>query len=396
MVQSNVDRVRGFIAPRLRLGIYSRSIPRNLASNRIELLNAKDLGKNLPEIAIKPYFHPKWFLSYEQCAKNGGYKIIFGRYFWTHKSLRYFDFKNSIFGGIPSSIHNSSICLIKRVSYFPETISDNNISKYTFTVKRNKMNDFDLENGFAFNFSGANLFQHFVQDCLPILAASKKFLGQNPHIPILLPKFLGDSKIREHYIEALGIRNEVIETNFTKISIRNLFYWNFEPRPLKYILPDSFYKILQNEMSYLYKGRKSEKLVLVTRKEKFRNFANEQDVIKTCKFIAQKLKLDLVVIDSSTANFKDWKTQIPAAKIIIGMHGGALFNLIFAKPGTQLFEFVPMIGTDSTINTFAKLGVRVITVPIESSKDQLDPITIPASMFEEIYNISNIDLAFPS
>jgi hypothetical protein len=348
--------------------------------------------QSLPEPLIyqKPYFHPIWISELEKCTKNGGYKRFYRRNYWSHNELKYFDFKTGIFGGIPNLINLSSICSIKNINYFPEMIEPNNTSKYTFKVRKNRTKKSDLVSGFAFNFSGSNNFQHFIQDCFPILAASKEFLIKNPEIPILIPEFQGESKVRSRMLEILGIKNKIIETNFDYISIDQLYFWNFEPYPAKYSLPDIFYSLLQSELNYVYSKKKNSKLILITRRENYRNFANEDEIIRNCEIISKKLGLELVVINSAEASFEDWARQLPEAKVVIGMHGGALFNLIFTKPGTLLFEFVSTFGTDSVINTLPKLGIRVVPVPIQFIKNQKSSIQIPSEVFDEILKIVSL------
>ena len=343
--------------------------------------------QSLQPVAIEPYFHPEWLSGLKKCRKNGGYKSFCGRHYWSHNSIPYFNIANKIYGGIPNLTTSASIKILKEIDYFPEAIEGNNVSKFTFSIKKNRTRKFEIESGFAFNLSGANLFQHFIQDCLPILAASKEFLNSNPDLSILMPKFTYGSNIRDSILKSLNIYNKIVETNSDSISIRNLYYWHFEPFPAKYSLPDYFYNILQKELEHLYITKPSIKMILVTRKEKHRSFANEKEIIEKCNAIAQEQNLELIVINSSVASYKDWETHMPEAKVVIGMHGGALFNLILCKPGTQLYEFVPTIGTDSVINTFTKLGIKVVPIPIQCSKNQLQPINIPVRVLGEIGNI---------
>ncbi len=385
------NNVRRFIGLRLHMGIYTRSIPFSLDSKKIEIVQLdSQTSMPGPTLSLEPYFHPLWMIDLRKCFKNGGYKKLLMRNYWSHNSLKYFNFEMGIFGGVPNLITSSSICLVRNVNYFPEMIEPNNVSKYTFSLRRSRAKESKLPAGFAFNFSGSNSFQHFIQDCMPILAASKEFLINNPDLPILAPKFHGDSKIRDQLIKLLDIKNEIIETTTDCISIRELYFWNFKPFGFKYSIPEIFYSILQRELDYIYSKKKSSKLVLITRKEQTRNFANEEEVIFKCSLLAQKLGLELVVINSKEASFEDWLKQLPEAKVVIGMHGGALFNLILSKPGTLLFEFVSTTGTDSVINTFTRLGIKVVPIPIQSTKNQTSDIEVPCEVFDEILKIANL------
>lgn len=373
---------------RLRIGIYTASVPRELKKQSHKVYSLKDSKYGDIKKSENLYIHQKWRSLLESCSKNGGYKNFLGHYFWSHGSLKYFDLKNEIYGGIPDIETECSINCLNEVNYFPNAIEGNNVSKFTFKVNKKSSGIFDHEEGFAFNLSGTNTFQHFIQDCYPILAASKVFLNRNSNIPIFMPPFEGDLNTRLELIRDLDINNEIIETSARVISIRKLYYWEFKPFPAKYSLPHNFYRILRDELSLINNCKNNDKLILITRKEMYRSFENESEIINKCSHIAKLLNLSLIVINSKNASLQDWKNYISEARIIIGMHGGALFNLVYAKPNTLLFEFVPTKGTDSVVNTLTMLGIKVIPVPIEFLKNQTEPINISMETFDEILKIT--------
>lgn len=373
---------------RLRIGIYTASVPRELKKQSHKVFSLTDLTHRGIKKSENLYIHQKWRNLLARCSKNGGYRNFLGHFFWSHGYLRYFDLKNEIYGGIPDIETECSINCLNEVDYFPNAIEGNNVSKFTFKVNKNSSGIFDHEEGFAFNLSGANYFQHFVQDCYPILAASKVFLNKNSNIPIFMPPFEGDIITRLELIRDLGIKNEIIETSGKVLSVRKLYYWEFKPFPAKYSLPHIFYRILRDELSYINNCKKNNKLILITRKEMHRSFENESEIINKCSDIAKLLNLSMIVINSKNASLQDWKNHISEARVIIGMHGGALFNLVYAKTNTLLFEFVPTIGTDSVVNTLTMLGIKVIPVPIEFLKNQTEPIYIPMETFNEILKIT--------
>jgi hypothetical protein len=48
------------------------------------------------------------------------------------------------------------------------------------------------------------------------------------------------------------------------------------------------------------------------------------------------------------------------------------------------------VGTDSVINTFSKLGIKVIPIPIQSTKNQKSAIEVHDEVFDEILKIANL------
>jgi hypothetical protein len=363
----HIKSIQGWIFPRLRLGIFSQSIPRQLKF-RINIVESLKFDENSVEyVTSRSYFPVVWISDLKKCSKYGGYRKVFNKYYWSHRKLRYFDFNKKIYGGIPKIINNAQLCSVNKIDYYPNAIEGNNVSKYTFKIERNKSHKFDIDNAIAFNFGGANSFQHFMQDCLPVINASRDLFIQNPEIAILLPEPVKSFGSRDLILKWLGINNKVINTNFEKISVYTLYFWRFKPFAAKYSLPNNWYKNLFNQLNFSKINLPADKLVLITRNEKSRNFSNIEEITNELKLLSKHLNLDLIVIDSSRADVSYYKNTLGRAKIIIAMHGGASYNLVFAHEDCLFFEFLPMQNTNSTINFVSGLGIRYIPVPINFS-----------------------------
>lgn len=330
-----------------------------------------------------PYFPDFWISDLKKCWKYGGYRKVFNKHYWSHRKLLYFDFKEKIYSGIPNIIDNAQLCSVNKIDYYPHAIEDNNVSKYTFKIVRSNSDKFDIENAIAFNFGGANSFQHFIQDSLPVINATRDFLIQNPKIALLLPKPIKSFVSRDLILKWLGINSNVIETDFEKVSIGKLYFWSFKPFAAKYALPSIWYKKLFSQLSFSKMNLLADKLVLITRNEKMRNFSNTEEIINELHLLSKDLNLDLLVIDSSSADISYYKNNLGSARIVIAMHGGANFNLVFAHKDCLFFEFVPVQNTNSSIHFISGLGLRYIPVPINFSISQ-NNIRIDPQKIKEI------------
>jgi capsular polysaccharide biosynthesis protein len=371
---------------RLRLGVYTKSIPESIAKSK-EILNWTPFKNSNNLQARSPYFYKPWISDLKKCHKNGGYRTLFGKFYWSHRKLQYFNFKNNTYGGIPEVITEVLLCKLSNIKYTPNAIRHNDVSKYTFKVQKNASIKYDFEDAIAFNFGGANFFQHFVQDCLPVIASAKDFLETHSEITLLLPKPHKNFVSRNELISMLGITNSIFDTEHKPLLIKNLYYFDFKPFPAKYALPTVYYKKLNQELKL--NVEEQNKVVLITRNERTRNIKNIDQVMLFLENFSRSNNLDLVVINSSTATFFDYQSNLASAKVIISMHGGACLNLMFANTDAVFFEFLPISGTDSTIDFVRKMGILAVPVPLDFVKNQTDPITISHKTLTEIEKIYN-------
>lgn len=358
--------IQHWIFPRLRIGVFTQSIPRNLKT-QINVVESFEFDEASNDYITPPYFPDFWISDLKKCWKHGGYRKVFNKYYWSHRKLLYFDFDKKIYGGIPTIINSAQLCCANKIDYFPNAIEHNNVSKYTFAIKRNNSLKFNIKNAMSFDFGGSNSFQHFMQDCLPVINASRDFLIKNPDIAILLPKPIQSFASRDLILKWLGINNLVIETNFEKVSIDKLYFWSFKPFAAKYALPNIWYKKLFDQLSFEKIDLPAEKLVLITRNEKNRSFSNTQEIINEMNLISKYLNLDLLVIDSSSVDISYYKNNLSSARIVVAIHGGANYNLVFAHKECLFFEFVPIHNINSTIHFICGMGITYIPVPVNFS-----------------------------
>ena len=119
-----------------------------------------------------------------------------------------------------------------------------------------------------------------------------------------------------------------------------------------------------------------------------RSFINTAEIISELKLISDDLNLDILVIESSSVDISVYKDALSCASIIVSMHGGANYNLMFANKNCIFFEFVPMHNTNSTIDFISGLGIRYIPVPLNFSFEE-NNIHVDNKVIKEIGLVAN-------
>ena len=83
-------------------------------------------------------------------------------------------------------------------------------------------------------------------------------------------------------------------------------------------------------------------IILLTRgnhRNPGREMKNQQEVYK---YLLTKFGKDRILLFKETKDLKESKTLFSKAKIIIGVHGGAFYNMLFAPKGTHIIEASPI------------------------------------------------------
>lgn len=301
------------------------------------------------------------------CSKNGGYKKFFGHWVWVNQKITYFpNNKKKIinYGGLPNFISEATLVCAENAVIYPNKFLDNYRQKYTFYITKNKSTINDLDQAISFNIGGANSFQHFLQDCLPVIAMSKKFLEENPKIPILLPQSNSSFKSRDYLLKKIGITNKIIESNkIDSLKIRELYFWNFYPFNAQYSLPPIFYRELRNLISDQNSNYRKRSIILFIRTEKMRNFRKLDELKKILQNFANLKNLDFEIINTSTEEIALLEKKIKRASILIAIHGGSTYNAIFCQEDCTVIEFIPMINTNSNINFLSYSGIKYLPIP---------------------------------
>jgi hypothetical protein len=350
---------------KLRIGLYRSSIDR-VYKNKLRKIESIENNHQNFDLS-STMFIQEFKRNLSICNKNGGYKKLLRHWVWVNQKINYFPSNQKKilnYGGVPNFITEAALVCAENAEIFPNKFVDNYRQKYTFYINRNRSTAIDLEQAMSFNIGGANSFQHFLQDCLPIVAMSKKFLTENPLIPILFPEPYSSFKNRDYFLNRIGISNRIIETNSVKsLKIKELFFWNFYPFNAQYCLPPIFYKKMRSLIGGRDSSYERRSVVLFIRDEKMRNFKNLEDLKRVLQIFVNSNNLDLEIINTSTEEIASLEAKINRALVVIGIHGGSLYNTILCKDDCTVIELIPTKNTNSTINFLSYSGIKFIPVP---------------------------------
>jgi hypothetical protein len=364
---------------KLRIGIYRSSI---YPPHKKRLKNVEG-----PENIIenKPYFSTKNVIFIDElqeklnmCSKSGGYKKYFGKWIWVNHRIKYFpQEENNIvyWGGVPNFITKAKLVYLENSIIYPNKYPGNFNQKYTFYIKQNKIKAYDIEKAISFNIGGANYFQHFMQDCLPIIAKTRNFLEENPDVIILMPKANKNFTNRKILLDKIGIKNSIFETDeIASLKVRVLYFWNFTPYNSKYNLPPIFNKALREIVMSDKNVIENRSIVLLVRSEKMRKFKDNSKIIKCLKVISDLNNLDFEVVNTTFEDINTVSSKLKKAIIIIGIVGGNTYNAIFCPDDCTVIEIVPVRNTDSNINFISYSGIRYIPFPLvfDHSDEEVD------------------------
>jgi len=332
--------------------------------------------------ATSPVYNSQLIISKENvnllklCKKSGSWvrkKFFFKNIlFWTSKNLRYFDkiepsltmTRNFGVGIITSAeiVKLDKVCVSSKPTQSSLNIYDHKIKK---------SNTVELEDAFYLCINGSDQFQHFIQDFLPILTFIREFLKYNIDIPLIVKKPLNNFKYHEYFFKLLEINNPKLIIDYSDIKVKNLYVVNFRPINAIYCLPKELYSSMFNLINRhkKYIDSKSKNLVVFIREENTRNFSNQNFVIQEFTIRAELLGLNPVFLNPSKNDLDSTISILSNAKYIFGVHGGAIYNMIFAAPDSTLVEFITTEATDSLCHMIRSFGINYMPYAITSSKN---------------------------
>lgn len=173
-----------------------------------------------------------------------------------------------------------------------------------------------------------NNFQHITFDTIPRVALSCKWLQQRPLIIIIILNNLQGDLIREFCpLEQDRFRILNRTTSFSSICVP-YFDQNFQMG----IVPPGSMTSLGSQTKV------GTDVVYIARKRgRSRSVLNEEEVLLTIREI-----LSNVTVVYPTGNWRENRKLFENARVIIGPHGGAFGNIIFAPTRTIVIEFTPL------------------------------------------------------
>lgn len=307
-------------------------------------------------------------------AKKSGSWVKFGFtnariIFWTSRYL-------SQFKGLPNiqQTRNFGIGIIKSAKFknldqveisSEEIPSSLNIYNHAITSSKTRS---DLDEAFYMCVNGASSFQHFIEDCLPILGLAKKTLDKRPFIPIILKKPDSNFHDFDFFFELLDIKNPKVFIEEGSIRVKNLHIIDFYPFNAIYCLPKDMYQSVHELVALKNPSltNKEKNLVVITRQQATRNYADLSVIREEAIQWSEIMGLNPIFIDPSSESLSTVKHVFSNAKYIFGIHGGAIYNVIFAPKNATLIEIVPTKDSQSLMHMVMSFGLNYFPYAIEA------------------------------
>ena len=233
---------------------------------------------------------------------------------------------------------------------------------YTFKITKSSSGKFDIDEAFSLELAGSYAFQHFIDHAMAYTYLASEFLSKKPQIPVLVSEPNHTFKNREFLFKRLGITNHLINVTKTEVfSIKNFYVLKANPHEYLYSVPYELVASASNKLSsWKANGRL---IVLLIREEKNRNFANLDVLLATLSDFSIKYGLTFRAVYPSRISTIDLAKVLEDCFILIGVHGGALCNLVFLPKGSYVLEFVPLKDGASLMHLAIGCGVGYLPIP---------------------------------
>lgn len=335
--------------------------------------------------ASTPIYDSKVIISNENlhylklCKKSGSWisiKLFKKRFvFWTSRNLSYFrriDSNLIYTRNFGIGVITGAMITILSKAHVKQSPINNSLNIYNHEINRGKTINFN--EAFYMCVNGSDQFQHFVQDFLPILAFIKPFLRDNPNMPLILKKSIKNVKHYQYYFNLLEIRNPLIYIDEFDIGIETLYILDFTPISALYCLPQEFYSSLYRVVTQnkAYKICLKKNLVLFIRNEITRNFSNQSSLEHELTLRSKLLDLNPIFLNPSVDSLDSIIDALSNARYVFALHGGAVYNMIFAAPDCTLIEFITTDSTDSLLHMIRSFGMSYMPYAINASKGSVE------------------------
>tara|TARA_B100000795_G_scaffold183742_1_gene139367 strand:- start:380 stop:8629 length:8250 start_codon:yes stop_codon:yes gene_type:complete len=189
---------------------------------------------------------------------------------------------------------------------------------------------------------GGNSFQHFLDGTMPKLIQAYEFIKKHPKAKILTKT----SAIVNKLIRKLGITNDILEYSSSKSYTAEELFLICKTPPVH---PDLWEK--SRNIFNIDKNKKGSKIIWIDRNGQ--NSRNGGRLILNQKEITDELSRmypdNFVMYDSHDYTLDETIELFNDAAVIMGAHGGGLYNLIFAPSNTLVIEFMPVSKTSTGI-----------------------------------------------
>lgn len=232
----------------------------------------------------------------------------------------------------------------------------------------------EFETAIYLAISGAESFQHFIQDCMPLISLLKTFTEIPEKIPIILMQPQTSFLSIESYLNRMGINNPILFLSTSNsFRVKELFYLKFQPFNATYNLPPQLYQDSYRQFHSCSStpNEKTNQVILIDRKEKIRNFGNILTIQEMLQSWCEKNSLVFKVLDTKDSNLVSIQEIFSSAKFVFAIHGGANYNMIWAPSDATLIEFIPIDATDSLFHIVRSYGQTYLPYALRQNKGDI-------------------------
>lgn len=328
------------------------------------------------------------------CTKSGSWVVrktpTKRKIFWTSRPRQYFTKFPSLTESLTLNtqlLNKVNLLHIADCSVSRSQRAQTSLNMYVSRLSSKTIGK-EIDSALLLDVSGGYSFQHFIQDTLPLLALLKQSHPVIADVPLILPICNSSFMGRSAYLDAMGVRNPIIEIDtIPSLHVKNLYIFDFKPLNALYGLPASVYyqtfKMFQRPKLDMSQKRS---VLLVERNQQNRNFENITMVSDLLRSWAKSKELAFDTINTAQATFKETRDCFNRAAYIFAIHGGANYNIIWSQPDATLIEFIPVSATDSLIELALSFGMNYL--PYAVNHDKGDPQFIIGD--KELQNILQV------
>lgn len=234
------------------------------------------------------------------------------------------------------------ITVIKNGSYDPKDTCgyrSNYTRHFPKTTNTTTVDDESLPHKIiALDLPSARHFQHFVDSAIPKLIQAKVYLDKNPDA-VIMSHFAhaNDGSMIRQLLEKLGIRNKIVPWQMPLVTKELVLICKTPPiHPLLWAKTREILGVKH------YSSTGTNKIIWISRSAKnarHGRIAVNDDKVQA--YLQQRLGNNYVEYDSNKYSLDKTMQLFQQARIVIGLHGGGLYNILFAPSNTTVVEIMP-------------------------------------------------------
>lgn len=192
---------------------------------------------------------------------------------------------------------------------------------------------------------GGEAFQHFIKDAIPKLASVIDLLESPEFAHIKIVSHQRNCAIGQWLWNKLGLENRVVQKPINAkeeivIYTDMAFFPHYEPCLHSFgLYPRNTLLPIQKRLGLLDNTHRD--LVVYLPRKGARSVADEDKLLASIKPIVEEKGYTIHVFQAR-GDFDSDLNIMKRAKVVLGPHGGAFANIVFAQPGTHVIEFIPI------------------------------------------------------